>query len=231
MAPPSGFTQTTRDSRNRRAARSAGAQQRVTGDAMLSVSDLTRPGLDPVSFELDAGECLVVRGPSGAGKTLLLRAIADLDLNQGRVALDGQDRDAVPAPPWRRLVTYLAAEPGWWAERVGDHFPDWVAAQPLVEALDLPGDCHDLPIARLSTGERQRLALVRVLLLDSRVLLLDEPTAGLDPDAAAKVERLIAERLAGGCSALWVTHDRTQAARLARRWLELDGGQVREVAA
>jgi ABC-type multidrug transport system ATPase subunit len=82
MAPPSGFTQTTRDSRNRRAAQSAGAQQRVTGDAMLSVSDLSRPGLDPVSFELDAGECLVVRGPSGAGKTLLLRAIADLDLKR-----------------------------------------------------------------------------------------------------------------------------------------------------
>ncbi len=198
---------------------------------MLSVSDLSRPGLDPVSFELDAGECLVVRGPSGAGKTLLLRAIADLDLNQGRVALDGQDRDAVPAPQWRRQVTYLAAEPGWWGERVGDHFPDWAAAQSLVEALGLPGDCRDLPIARLSTGERQRLALVRVLLLGSRVLLLDEPTAGLDPDTAAKVERLIAERLAGGCSALWVTHDRAQATRLARRWLELDEGQVREVAA
>ena len=183
-----------------------------------------------VSFELADGECLVLRGPSGAGKTLLLRAIADLDPNEGRVRLDGRERGSVPAPEWRSLVTYLAAEPGWWGERVAAHFPDWAAVGPLVEALGLPADCGDWPIARLSTGERQRLALARVLRLQRRVLLLDEPTSGLDPEAAGRVESLIRERLAAGAGAVWVTHDRAQGARLARRCLVFADGQVREAA-
>jgi len=59
---------------------------------MLAVRNLTRPGLEPTSFELAAGECVALRGPSGAGKTLLLRALADLDPNEGEVALDGTPR-------------------------------------------------------------------------------------------------------------------------------------------
>ncbi len=95
---------------------------------MLEVRALSRPGLAPVDLDLATGEALALLGPSGSGKTLLLRAIADLDPNQGRVGLDGEDREAVPAPTWRRRVTYLSAEPGWWAERAGEHFPDAEAA-------------------------------------------------------------------------------------------------------
>jgi phosphate-transporting ATPase len=198
---------------------------------MLVVDHLSRLGLPAASFELADGECLVVRGPSGAGKTVLLRAIADLDPNEGHVALDGESREAMPAPDWRRRVTYLAAEPGWWAPRVADHYTDWAAARPLVESLGLPAECGDWPVSRLSTGERQRLALVRALLLEPRVLLLDEPTSGLDPAAAEQVEAAIRERLAQGASVVWVTHDRVQAARVARRFLEFAGGEVREAAA
>lgn len=195
---------------------------------MLSVGGLEVRGLAPVSFELAAGECLVLRGPSGAGKTLLLRALADLDRAAGHVRLDGRDRDDMPAPAWRRLVTYVAAEPGWWAERVGDHMADWAAALPLVEALGLPAPCRDWQIARLSTGERQRLGLVRALLIAPRVLLLDEPTAGLDAAAARKVEALVGARLAAGAGALWVSHDAAQARRLARRALVFGNGAVAE---
>ena len=196
---------------------------------MLLVDHLSRLGLPAVSFELADGECLAVRGPSGAGKTLLLRAIADLDPNDGHVALDGESRETMPAPDWRRRVTYLASEPGWWAPRVADHYPDWQAARPLVESLGLPGECGDWPVARLSTGERQRLALVRALLLGPRVLLLDEPTSGLDPAAAEQVEATIRARLAQGTGVVWVTHDRVQARRVARRCLELADGEAREV--
>ncbi len=196
---------------------------------MLSVQDLARPGLGPISFELDNGECIAVRGPSGAGKSLVLRAIADLDPNSGSVTLDGRAREAMPAPQWRRLVTYLPAEPGWWAESVGAHYPDWDKAVSLVEALGLPADCDDWPVLRLSTGERQRLGLVRALLLEPRVLLLDEPTSGLDEVAAESVERLVVERLAQGAAALWVTHDEAQARRLARRALAISKGQAQEV--
>ncbi len=196
----------------------------------LSVANLTRPGLAPVSFELPAGECLALRGPSGSGKSLLLRAIADLDPNDGRMRLDGEDRETLPAPHWRRLVAYLPAEPGWWADTVGEHYPDWSAAVPLVRALGLPEDCHSWPITRLSTGERQRLGLVRLLLMEPRVLLLDEPTSGLDAEATEAVEGLIKERVAAGASVIWSTHDAVQAKRVAERALVIREGKVGEEA-
>src|SRR5712675_528466 len=82
---------------------------------MLQVRDLRTSILKPASFSLSAGEALAVRGPSGAGKTLLLRAVADLDPNEGLVTLDGLDRSTIAGPEWRRLVGYVPAEPGWWA--------------------------------------------------------------------------------------------------------------------
>src|SRR5207237_896117 len=95
--------------------------------AVLQVRDLRTSILKRVSFTLSAAECIAVKGPSGAGKTLLLRAIADLDPNQGVVTLDGRDRSTIAAPEWRRLVGYVPAEPGWWAETVGEHFREWQA--------------------------------------------------------------------------------------------------------
>lgn len=196
--------------------------------AMLSVSNLHRPGLVSATFDLADGECLVVRGPSGSGKTLLLRALADLDPNEGIVTLDGQSRAEMPAPQWRRMVTYVPAESGWWADTVGAHFPDWPAAAALVEAFGLSTSSRQTPIQTLSTGERQRFALIRALLLRPQVLLLDEPTSGLDSEAAAAVENEVARRLAEGASAIWVTHDAAQAERVARRCLEVDHGRVTE---
>ena len=169
-----------------------------------------------------------MRGPSGSGKTILLRALADLDPTSGTVSLDGMDRFAMPGPDWRRQVTYVAAEPGWWAEVVRTHFDDWAQARDTATALRLPPECGDWPVARLSTGERQRLGLVRALIQKPRVLLLDEPTSGLDPAAAAAVETLVQKHLASQGSAVWVTHDRDQAQRLARRALEVMDGVVRE---
>jgi phosphate-transporting ATPase len=195
---------------------------------LLSVRELERPGLGPVSFELQAGECLIVRGASGTGKSLMLRAIADLDPSSGEVELEGRSRGSMPAPAWRRQVGYLPAETGWWAERVDDHFEDWSAAGPMLEALGLEAGCGDWPITRLSTGERQRLGLIRALLVEPRVMLLDEPTSGLDPDAAAAAERLVIERLQAGAGALWVTHDAAQATRLAERALRMLRGGVLE---
>ena len=92
---------------------------------MLTVTGLTRPGLEPVSFELATHQCFAVYGPSGAGKSLLLRAIADLDVNEGTVMLDGQVRETMAAPDWRAQVTYVPAEPGWWADTVSSHFANW----------------------------------------------------------------------------------------------------------
>jgi putative ABC transport system ATP-binding protein len=117
----------------------------------------------------------------------------------------------VPAPLWRKQVTYLAPEPGWWADTVQEHFSPWDYAIPLVVRLGLPPSCGTGPIQRLSTGEKQRLGLARALMLQSRVLLLDEPTSGHDSNSIAIVESMIAERMSCGTSVLWSTHDSAQA--------------------
>ena len=198
----------------------------------LSVRGLRRLHL-AASFEPAAGECVALHGPSGSGKTQLLRALADFDPNEGTVLLDGTPREAVPAPIWRRRVAYLPAEPGWWADTVGEHVPDWTAAAPLAGRLGLPPARGAWPVQRFSAGERQRLALVRALAgvppPSPRVLLLDEPTAGLDAASAAAVEALVAERrTAVGTGVVWVTHDAAQAHRVARRWLLLRDGRLEE---
>src|SRR5215813_1384099 len=199
-----------------------------TDTSLLQVRDLRTKVLKPASFSLAAGECIAVKGPSGSGKTLLLRAIADLDPNQGLVSLEGRDRSIIPGPEWRRLVGYVPAEPGWWAETVGEHFGDWNAATAVLAKLGFSEEAKSWPIARLSTGERLRLALVRALIVGPKVLLLDEPTAALDAASVATVEDLIATRLRAGLAVLWVTHDADQARRIARRQLAVEAGSVGE---
>ena len=195
---------------------------------MLKVQRLSRPNLLEASLELAAGECLVIRGASGSGKSLLLRAIADLDPNQGQVSLNGVSRETFTGPAWRRRVGYLPAEAGWWAEDLGAHFADWNRARSFFQRLGLSDAQKDWPIARLSTGERQRLALIRALAISPEVLLLDEPTSGLDQEAVTAVERLIAEVRGNGTGVIWVTHDPAQAERVGDRWLYLEEGRLRE---
>lgn len=195
---------------------------------MLSVASLRRSGLSPVDLEIAAGECVSVTGASGSGKSLLLRAIADLDPNDGEIVLNGDARASMPGPLWRRRVAYLAAESGWWAETVGEHFSDREAAATLLERLGLPASVLDWEVARLSTGERQRIAFARTLLREPEVLLLDEPTSALDAQAVKRVEALLRERLEAGVAVLIATHDPAQARRVAKRRLAIAHGKVSE---
>ena len=193
---------------------------------MLDVRNLCRPGLFPVSLQLEAGECLALRGPSGAGKTLLLRAIADLDPSEGEVFWQGRDRNDLSGPDWRALVGYLPAEPGWWAETVGEHFLNWQGLEPILSRLGLPIEAKSWPMTRPSTGERLRLALIRALERQPKVLLLDEPTAALDAKSVAVVEALVAEKQAAGLAVLWVSHDEGQGGRVASRTLRIESGRA-----
>jgi putative ABC transport system ATP-binding protein len=195
---------------------------------LLLVRDLRTLLLKPASLSLAAGECVAIRGPSGGGKTLLLRAIADLDPSEGSVRLAGRERTTMSGPEWRRSVGYLPAEPGWWGDTVGEHFTDWAAARTAARVLGFADDAKAWPIARLSTGERLRLALIRALMVEPKVLLLDEPTAALDPASVAAVEALIAARVRAGLAVLWVTHDAAQADRISARRLFVNDRQVWE---
>jgi ABC-type multidrug transport system ATPase subunit len=190
---------------------------------VLRVEHLQAGTLPPLTFEVAAGECLAVEGPSGAGKTLLLRAIADLDPAPGQVFLDGAERHEMPAPKWRRYVRYCAAEPAWWTDTPRAAFADAASGRlaRLLRSLGLESQLLDRATATLSTGERQRLALARALLDEPPVLLLDEPTAALDPQSAALAEELIKYQSLSGRSVLLVSHDRGQIERLAHARLLL----------
>ena len=198
---------------------------------LLIVEELRRPGLEPAHLRVAAGACAAVLGGSGSGKSLLLRAIADLDVNEGEVTLGGNRRSAMAAPAWRRRVVYVPAESGWWRDRVGEHFDDPDGVVGVLHRLGLPPDCMDWEVARLSTGERQRLALARALSLAPPVLLLDEPTSGLDEETMLKVEAILHEKMASGTAIVLVSHDDDQAHRLAGTRYRMKNGRLTPEAA
>jgi putative ABC transport system ATP-binding protein len=189
----------------------------------LRVANLRSQLAGPFDLAIGEGECVAITGPSGSGKSLFLRMIADLDPNLGEVFLDGAERRSIPAPAWRRRVVYNAAEPGWWSESVLDHFRGAAGnfARALAPRLGLAPALLDGPVVRLSTGERQRLALIRALALESPVLLLDEPTGALDEQSTKSVEAVLRERLAAGVTIAMVTHSPEQATRIGHRHLRM----------
>jgi ABC-type iron transport system FetAB ATPase subunit len=194
----------------------------------LVVKELRSQFAGPFDLNLGAGACAAITGPSGSGKSLFLRMIADLDPNEGKVWLNETERASIIAPEWRRKVTYVSAESGWWADTVIEHFARNKRSEVagLAARLGLSADLLDASIARLSTGEKQRLALVRALLLYPPVLLLDEPTGPLDEESVTRVEALLRERMAAGISVLLVTHDANQAERLGDRRYRMAAGRL-----
>lgn len=194
---------------------------------LLAFAELRTQGRGPYALSLAAGECVTLRGASGSGKTLLLRAIADLDPHEGWATLDGVPCADMLAPVWRRQVALLPAESQWWADDVGTHFP--LDDCPYWAPLGFTPEVRAWQVSRLSSGERQRLALARALMNRPRVLLLDEPTASLDPANTQAVETLVAEyRRESGATVLWVSHDAAQAARVGQRHFRLTGHGLEE---
>lgn len=198
--------------------------------ALFDVQALNATALPATSFSLEAGELVCLSGPSGCGKTRLLRALADLDISTGDIRLNGVVREQYPPTQWRSQVAYLPAESRWWAATVGEHFPN-VDTQAFAQLGFEADEVAGWQVERLSSGERQRLALLRVLVNRPAVLLLDEPTANLDEANTRQAEALVTDYLrahTAGC--LWVSHDAQQAGRIATRRLAMDAGGVEAAA-
>lgn len=205
------------------------------GTEGLFLSSLTLLGNGPYTVSLAPGECVGLTGPSGIGKTQLLRAVADLIDHGGDCFLGGRSCLSISPPEWRKMVAMIPAESFWWHDTVGAHFDskNWpVEMSSLMEKFGFPPDVMEWRISRLSTGERQRLSLLRTLCTEPRVLLLDEPTSALDKKMVHVVEEVLAELCsAQQVSSLWVSHDLEQLFRVADRVFRVESAGLVEVKA
>lgn len=222
----------------------------MTASALIEARAIARrdartatPLLRPTDFSLAAGERVAVTGPSGSGKSVFLRALALLDpLDGGQVCWHGRGVERGTIPRYRRYVAYVRQRPSLVDGTVDDnlrypytlgayrdaHF-DRDRALSLIRAVGRGDDFLAKQARDLSGGEAQVTALVRVLQLEPEALLLDEPTASLDPDSARAIEKLVCawyetDRTARAC--IWVSHDPEQADRVAQRRLIMREGAL-----
>jgi len=219
----------------------------MVGSILLEAEDLFRRTpdgtvlLDRVSLSVRAGERLGIEGPTGAGKSVLLRALALLDpVGSGAVRHRGEavgDRDV---PHFRAQVAYLHQTPalleGSVEENLRSPFElavyrgrsfDRSRVTALLASLGRDASFLAKQQGDLSGGERQLTALVRLLQLEPELVLLDEPTAALDPETTARAEDLLTRWVGDGeRAAVWVSHDPVQTRRLATRRLRVVGGRL-----
>jgi tungstate transport system ATP-binding protein len=199
--------------------------------------------LDQISHALAAGLIHAVIGPNGAGKTSLLRLLGLLEKpDQGRIFFQDQDTTSLwpQCLSLRRRLGFLHQSPLLFQGTVLDNLavglkfrgvPRSERRQRVTEILAAFGltSLVRRPAAHISGGEAQKVALARIMVFDPEVLLLDEPTANLDPHNAFEFERLIAD-IHGqqGKTIILVTHDLGQAERLSQQILFLHQGRLLE---
>jgi len=188
-----------------------------------------------------AARFFTILGPSGSGKSTLLRCINRLvEPTSGTIELDGVPAAALPVQELRRRVGMVFQTAALFDGTVIDnvlygprlrreHVDDTEFACRLLERVGLPRSFAPKAVGELSGGEAQRVSLARALANRPEVLLLDEPTASLDPTASTQVERLLLELAAErDLTYLFVTHNLEQARRLGDHGLLLVDGRVVE---
>jgi tungstate transport system ATP-binding protein len=196
--------------------------------------------LDLDALDIEAGEVLAVVGPSGAGKSTLLRLLNFLERPaSGVIEFDGQPIAAEPPLAVLRRVTTVFQRPLMLSQTVYDNVafglrlrgaPDGARVAAAVAEVGLEALAR-APAGRLSGGEMQRAALARALVLDPAVLLLDEPTANLDPNNIGLIETILKrQNRERGTTLVVVTHNVFQARRVAQRVALLLAGRLVEVA-
>jgi len=199
--------------------------------------------LRPTTFSLSGGQRAVVTGPSGSGKSVFLRALALLDpADDGVIQWRGKTISRAGIPGYRRRVAYISQRPAMLDGSVEDNlrYPfslkvyrdvrfDRERVVILARRAGRQADFLDKRASELSGGEAQIAALIRVLQVDPDVLLLDEPTASLDPASALEIEALVGawfDDRRGERASIWVSHDPAQALRVGERQLVMTAGTL-----
>jgi ABC-2 type transport system ATP-binding protein len=200
---------------------------------MLTASGLTRHfdgrvAVQDVSFELPPGEIFALLGPNGAGKTTTLRMLAGLiHPTSGTVRVNGEEMSRRTAPALRSRIGFLTETPGLWdrlsvrrnlsvyAKLYGLEAPER-AVDAALETFGIGDRARDTA-AQLSKGLKQRVALARTLLHRPDIVLLDEPTAGLDPESARDLREQVVRMRDQGRAVLLSTHNLDEVERIADR--------------
>jgi putative ABC transport system ATP-binding protein len=190
-----------------------------------------------LNVEIYPGDRLAIKGPSGVGKSLLLRTIAGLESAQtGRILFEGQPLSVLHMPDYRAKVVYLHQRPALMEGTVEDNLKvpfqlkihdrkryDRSLILSYLAQLDRPSSFLETPSQALSVGEMQLVAILRSLQLSPQILLLDEPTASLDDKTTQQVESILAQWQAADLRRIliWVSHNGAQLQRVCDRWVEL----------
>jgi len=188
--------------------------------------------LDGFTAVVPQGGVTAVFGPSGSGKSTMLRLCNRLEIpTAGRVLFQRADVAGLDPLPLRRRVGMCFQRPtpfpGTVADnlRVADPQASESQMQDVLARVALTGSWLDRDATALSGGEAQRMCLARTLIARPEVLLLDEPTSSEDAGAARMIEQAVRELADTGLSALWVSHDAAQVARIADRVLRIEHGR------
>jgi len=199
--------------------------------------------LDDVSLSLLVGRPLAIVGSTGSGKSLLVRSLVMLEpIDSGEITFGGKCVRPSHVPEFRRNVFYLHQKPAIWEGTVEENLErpfelaihrgrnyDVDRAKSLLDQIGRPTSFLTQRAEDLSGGESQITALIRALLLNPTVLLLDEPTAALDADSTLAVERLVFEWFRGQAdsrSFIWISHSPEQVRRLDCEVVKMDQGRV-----
>ena len=174
--------------------------------------------LEDVSLSVEAGAHLTITGPSGSGKSSLLKLLAALvSPSSGRIVYQGRDLEDLDPVAYRREVSYCFQQPLLFGQTVRDNmaFPFEIRQLPFdqervlsaLARLNVGPEFLEKPIKELSGGEKQRVALVRNLLFEPKVLLLDEVSSGLDEKTKTLLRTFLTDLHQAGVTLIEVTHD------------------------
>lgn len=206
-------------------------------DTAVKVSDFTKTygdvvAVDEISFEVQPGEIFGLLGPNGAGKTTTLECLEGIrQPDRGQLAVMGVDPTQDPRRLHRVMGVQLQAS-GLPGDMLVDEAMDFISAyhgvEPRYDLLDRLGLSakRRTPYRQLSTGQQRRLALALAIAHRPEVLILDEPTAGLDVASRSELHALMGELRDEGAAILLATHDMAEAEKLADRVAILLRGRI-----
>ena len=201
---------------------------------MLKVQNLSKKfdqkiAVDEVSFDIAQGEIFSLIGPNSSGKTTIIKSIIGmLSIDNGQITVDGSDvaKDPIRA---KQMIGYIPDEPSVWSGMTGEEFLHVVGALynidpkkrekrirellPLFSLEGIEGDEFE----HYSRGNKQKFSILAALLHHPKLLLIDEPIVGLDPESATIAKRLFKEFAMGGGAVLLVTHTLAVADEISSR--------------